>query len=82
MADKREHFLKLGAAVGAEELKTTFEAMSPLGKATDIINRQNPGGGAKTFAELTPEERIELRSSNPAEYAALYKTEYGIDLKQ
>ncbi|MDR0509637.1 MAG: hypothetical protein LBH06_00915, partial [Rikenellaceae bacterium] len=33
MADKREHFLKLGAAVGAEELKTTFEAMSPLGKA-------------------------------------------------
>jgi ATP-dependent protease ClpP protease subunit len=80
-ADKKDHFVKVGASIGAAELKTTLEAMSPVVKPMDIIRRQNPDGSAKTFAEMTGDERMELRESNPSEYAALYRSEYGVDFK-
>lgn len=88
-ADKREHFISLGKAMGIDGLKLTLDAMATVTKPMDIV-----GGGAngsmqlgkgvvpgqwKTLGEV-PETQLKLmRETNPEMYKQLFKAEYGID---
>ena len=81
--DKKQQFLDLGKKIGADELKQTFDAMSPQVKLSNIVG----AGGAsasghaeyKKLSEVPSEDLAKLREQNPAEYKKLYKAEYGVD---
>ena len=81
--DKKQQFLDLGKKIGADELKQTFDAMSPQVKLSNIVT----GGGApdgghaeyKKLSDVPSEELSKLREQNPAQYKKLYKAEYGIE---
>lgn len=83
-ADKREHFINLGKAVGAESLKLTLDSMATATKPMQLINPGgNPGGvpsGGWTKLSEVPAEQLKLmRANDPERYRALYKAEYGIE---
>ena len=81
--DKKQQFLDLGKKIGADELKQTFDAMSPQVKLSNIVT----GGGApagghaeyKKLSDVPSDELSKMREQNPAQYKKLYKAEYGID---
>ena len=81
--DKKQQFLNLGKKIGADELKKTFDAMSPHVKLSNIVN----GGGAtvgghaeyKKLSDVPSDELSKMREQNPAQYKKLYKAEYGIE---
>lgn len=84
-ADKKEHFLSLGKAMGAESLKETLDAMQSVTKPMNLIR---PTGGtssaqtAVTYQKLSevPADQLKLiRSQNPEQYKALFKAEYGME---
>lgn len=82
--DKKQLFLDLGGKIGADELKQTFDAMSPQVKLSNIVGSH--GGGAaggsaeyKKLSDVPSEELSKLREQNPAQYKKLYKAEYGIE---
>ena len=83
-ADKKDHFINLGKAVGIEQLRETLSLIPSAVKPTDVLNlsRGNVPGvtttDAKTLRELKAEEVLKLRKDNPEEYARLYKAEYGV----
>lgn len=81
--DKKQHFMNLGGKIGAEELKQTFDAMSPQVKLSHIVGGGNaPTGGNAEYKKLSDvpcEELEKLREQNPAQYKKLYKAEYGIE---
>lgn len=82
--DKKKQFLDLGGKIGAEELKQTFDAMSPQMKLSNIVGGQGgaPAGGIAEFKKLSDvpsDELAKLREQNPALYKKLYKAEYGMD---
>jgi hypothetical protein len=78
-ADRREHFVALGRTAGIELLRTTLAAFEPAVRPTDLIAAGSAAGaaGAKKFADLSADERIELRKSNAGEYLRLFEAEYG-----
>lgn len=81
--DKKQQFLELGKKIGADELKQTFDAMSPQVKLSTIVT----GGGApagghaeyKKLSDVPSDELAKLREQNPAQYKKLYKAEYSIE---
>ena len=81
--DKKQQFLDLGKKIGADELKLTFDAMSPQVKLSNMVN----GGGApagghaeyKKLSDVPSDELSKMREQNPAQYKKLYKAEYGIE---
>lgn len=81
--DKKQQFLDLGKKIGADELKQTFDAMSPQVKLSNIVS----GGGApagghaeyKKLSDVPSDELSKMREQNPAQYKKLYKAEYGIE---
>lgn len=86
---KRDHFVELGKKVGVDSLRETLELMQPAAKPTDVIQQQAGANGApaagqqQTFAKLSevPGDQLEaLKKEKPAEYARLYKAEYGVEL--
>lgn len=85
-ADKKDHFIGLGKAVGVESLRTTIELMKPTGKPTDELNL-NSGKKSDTPEIVTLASLMEegsdairkFREEKPAEYATLYKAHYGRD---
>jgi hypothetical protein len=81
--DKKQQFLDLGKKIGADELKQTFDAMSPQVKLSNIVNGGGaPGGGHaeyKKLGEVPSDELSKMRDQNPAQYKKLYKAEYGIE---
>ena len=82
--DKKQQFLELGKKVGAEDLKATFDAMSPQVRLSSIVggNGGSPGGGSVEYKKLSDvhgEELAKLRKEDPTQYKKLYKAEYGID---
>ena len=82
--DKKQQFLELGKKVGAEDLKATFDAMSPQVRLSSIVggNGGSPGGGSVEYKKLSdvPGDELEkLRKEDPTQYKKLYKAEYGID---
>ena len=85
-ADKKEHFINLGKTAGIDSLRTTLELMQPQHKPTDYLHQKTelPAGGEhKAYAKLSevPEDEVrKMKKDNPAEYARLYKAEYGITI--
>ncbi len=82
--DKKQQFLDLGKKIGADELKQTFDAMSPHVKLSEIVGSH--GGGAaggsaeyKKLSDVPSDELSKMREQNPAQYKKLYKAEYGMD---
>lgn len=84
-ADRKDQFINLGKSIGVDELKKTFEAMSPQVKLSTVIAQHGgaPAGVTKaTYAKLSdvPEDELEtMRAENPDAYKKLYKAEYGMD---
>ena len=77
-ADQREHFFSLGKSAGYESLAKTLALLKPASKPTDVINAAQPTAGVYTkLSELPENERIELRTNDPAAYKALFQAEYG-----
>lgn len=83
--ERKQQFINLGKSVGVEELKKTFEAMTPQMKLSQVISNQ---GGTPypqlktTYAKLSevPEDELEtMREKNPETYKKLYKAEYGME---
>ena len=80
--DKKQQFLDLGKKIGADELKQTFDAMSPQVKLSNIVGGGAPAGGHaeyKKLSDVPSDELAKLREQNPAQYKKLYKAEYGIE---
>ena len=78
----RDHFLQLGKSVGADNLRTTLQSMSPREKLSATLNSSGQAVQSKTYAKLSDvpsEELMQLRESDPDRYKQLYKAEYGID---
>ncbi len=78
----RDHFLQLGKSVGADNLRTTLQSMSPREKLSATLNSSGQAVQPKTYAKLSDvpsEELMQLRESDPDRYKQLYKAEYGID---
>ena len=78
----RDHFLQLGKSVGADNLRTTLQSMSPREKLSATLNSSGQAVQPKTYAKLSDvpsEELMQLRDSDPDRYKQLYKAEYGID---
>lgn len=83
-AEKKEQFINLGKKVGAEELKNTFEAMSPQVKLSAVIGHQvgAPSSESATYKKLgeVPADKLEeMREKQPDVYRKLYKAEYGLE---
>ena len=82
-ADKKEQFIELGKKVGTDELKNTFEAMSPQVKLSEVVHSGgNAGGGESEYKKLSDvpaDKLVELREKEPETYKRLYKAEYGIE---
>lgn len=87
LAEQRDHFINLGKSAGVQMLTDTLKAMAPQQKPTDQLNlgkqsAPGAGNGPATYAKLSevPREKLlELRKEQPAEYARLYKAEYGTE---
>ena len=81
--DKKQHFLDLGKKIGAEELKQTFDAMSPQVRLSAIVGSHGgaSGGNAefKKLSDVPTDQLAELKEKNPALYKKLYKEEYGFE---
>jgi hypothetical protein len=80
--DKKQQFLELGKKIGADELKQTFDAMSPQVKLSNIVGGGAPAGGHaeyKKLSDVPSDELAKMREQNPAQYKKLYKAEYGIE---
>lgn len=82
-ADKKQQFIDLGKKIGAEELESTFSAMSPQVKLSAVLGQH---GIAKTetatykkLSEVPGDKLSELRKQQPDEYKRLYKAEYGME---
>lgn len=86
-ADKKDHFVNLGKAAGIDSLRETLSLMKPVQKPTEVIVERTEkveGKNEVTFAKLSevPEAELpKMKEENPAEYARLYKAEYGVELK-
>lgn len=83
-ADKKEHFVNLGKAAGIDSLRETLSLMKPVQKPTEVIKPRGsaPEQGAFTKLSEVPEAELgKMKDENPAEYARLYKAEYGVELK-
>lgn len=85
-ADRKDQFVKLGKAVGLDELKQTFDAMTPQVKLSKVIvgagGGAGGGGGVASYKKLSdvPDEELEvLRAEHADIYKKLYKAEYGMD---
>lgn len=79
-ADKKDHFVALGKKVGLESLNETLQLMQPAARPTEAIHQENLNAGEYTKLSEVPVGQLEtLRKDNFAEYAKLYKAEYGIE---
>ena len=79
-ADKKDHFVAIGKKVGLESLNETLQLMQPAARPTDAIHQGNLNAGEYTKLSDVPVDKLEtLRKDNFAEYAKLYKAEYGIE---
>ena len=82
-SDRKEQFINLGKSVGVDELRKTFDAMSPQVKLSTVIGHQGgtPTGKAayKKLSEVPEDEVEELRDNEPDTYRKLYKAEYGME---
>ena len=83
--EKKEQFVSLGEKIGADELKATFDSMSPQVKLSRLVGYAGADGHSlsspdwKKLSDVPSDELSKLRDENPAQYKKLYKAEYGIE---
>lgn len=88
--DKRSHFVELGKKVGVEALETTFAAMSPHVRLSQVLGHQGGTSGGtqpitNTYIKLSDvpgDKWLELKENQPEEYRRLYEAEYGMALEE
>jgi hypothetical protein len=81
-SEKKDQFIELGKKIGAEELKSTFEAMSPQVKLSDVVKPQGgapAAGGYTKLSEVPGDVLVKMRQDDKETYRRLYKAEYGMD---
>ncbi len=82
-ADKREHFINLGKAVGSESLKLTLDSMAAAIKPIQLISTGSNGAASSgmwsKLSEVPADQLKLMRENDPEKYKSLYKAEYGID---
>ncbi|MGM9753842.1 MAG: HK97 family phage prohead protease [Candidatus Cryptobacteroides sp.] len=81
-AEKKDHFINLGKAIGLESLQKTINAMAPTVKPSVLLNR----GGApevktefKKLSEVPADQIQTLRKEDRETYLKLFKAEYGFE---
>lgn len=88
LAENRDHFIQLGKTAGLDQLQSTLKLMPAMQKPTEVLNLTKetaPGAGASAaksynkLSEVPASELLQLRKADPAQYAKLYKAEYGMD---
>lgn len=79
-AEHKAHFIELGKKIGLEELNVTLKAMNPAVKLSNQLNT-SAGGAYKKLSDVPEAELKAMKENDPAQYAALYKAEYGMDLE-
>jgi hypothetical protein len=81
-ADKKQHFIELGEKVGLESLKITLASIETALKPKDVINHRSTSKKEESvWAEMSDDEKTELRAENPEQYKTLFKKEYGFEPK-
>lgn len=86
-AGMKEHFVKLGKAIGLDVLKTTLDAMQPQGKLSEQLNLGGSnnapvGGEFSQYQKLSavPESMMrDLIDNHQPDYIRLFKAEYGCE---
>ena len=79
-AENKAHFIELGKKIGLDELNVTLKAMNPAVKLSNQLNT-SAGGAYKKLSDVPEAELKAMKENDPAQYAALYKAEYGMDLE-
>lgn len=86
LADKKSQFIELGKKVGIEDLKSTFDSMTPVQKPIDLIRKNGvvsaDASGYTKLSEVPSDEIMRLRDEDKATYMKLYRAEYGVDCPQ
>lgn len=82
---KKEQFITLGKKMGLQTLTDMLSCMQPMQKPKDLLNLSNDEKqkGDKEYLKLSdvPADKLaKLKTEKPAEYAKLYKAEYGVEL--
>lgn len=81
--ERKQQFVELGKKIGADELKQTFDAMSPQVKLSQIVTGHDVLNGHDgqyvKLSDVPSEELVKMREQNPAQYKKLYKAEYGME---
>lgn len=80
--DQKAHFIELGGKVGIELLNKTLSNIEPAIKPNDFIGaggRKAVTLADKKWADLSAEERVQLRAEDKAGYIKLFKAEYGYE---
>lgn len=79
-ADKKDHFVALGKKVGLEQLHETLNLMQTATRPTEAIHQENAKVSEFTKLSEVPANQLEtLRKEDFAQYAQLYKAEYGVE---
>ena len=77
----RDVFLSLGEKDGAEALQKVLAAMKPRVKLSSLI-ASGRTADVKSLHDMSADEIRALRETDKAEYARLYREEYGIELSE
>lgn len=80
--DKKGEFVELGREIGVDRLRSLLASMQPRLKVSAVIGRHGSAraeGSPGRLGEVPADELLALRRDNPAEYARLYRAEYGMD---
>ena len=79
-ADKKAQFIGLGKKIGVAELKNILQAMNPVVKPSQILNNGAAANGQyKKLSEVPADQLEAMREHDFAQYAKLYRAEYGFD---
>ena len=79
-ADKKAQFIGLGKKIGVAELKNILQAMNPVVKPSQILNNGAAANGQyKKLSEVPADQLEAMREHDFAQYAKLYRAEYGVD---
>lgn len=79
-AENKAHFIELGKKIGLDELNVTLKAMNPAVKLSNQLTASS-GKVYKKLSDVPEAELKAMKENDPAQYAALYKAEYGMDLE-
>lgn len=77
-AERKAQFIELGKKIGVAELKKVLQAMNPAVKPSQMLGGASDGAWKK-LSDVPADQLEAMRENDPAQYARLYKAEYGIE---